>query len=474
MPQRFLDTITKERMGTAITSAVAVGMAAYVLLKPKATPKETTAPLAEPLLTMPKVELHVHLDGSFDATLLFTAAQARAQAGMLPPDLAERVSACADLAAFKRLVQCQETDRSLQAMIDRFEVFLPFVQGDLDLIEQLAYKFVAQQAAQNVIYTEVRYSPQVLTLPSPIDPGVCSSCSSEPLPTLAEDSKAVVAAVTRGLRRGCEHHPGIEINQILCFMDSRPHWASSLADLAMGEGRMASLCRIVAVDVAAGEAHFAEHAKPAAGELRNGFTHRSFMCKCGASGLGVTVHAGESGPTANVEAAMSDAYGRARRIGHGYAAVADAVCTAANDGGSPAAVVSAFKGLGIPEGLTFECCPTSSRATGGWTGADWATHPIAALLRLRTQAEQSRDHTSAGALPRVTLSSDDPSVFSSSLTEECRLAVDAMGLDEAALRQLMLNAVGAAFLDADGKVQLRKRFDAAWSKWAACRESRES
>jgi adenosine deaminase len=36
-------------------------------------------------------------------------------------------------------------------------------------------------------------------------------------------------------------------------------------------------------------------------------------------GLGITNHAGETGIAANVSAAVSDAYGRATRIGHGSA-----------------------------------------------------------------------------------------------------------------------------------------------------------
>ena len=42
-------------------------------------------------------------------------------------------------------------------------LFLPIVQGDLTCIEALANKFVALQASQNVVYTEVRYSPHMLT-----------------------------------------------------------------------------------------------------------------------------------------------------------------------------------------------------------------------------------------------------------------------------------------------------------------------
>jgi hypothetical protein len=41
-------------------------------------------------------------------------------------------------------------------------VFLPIVRGQLELLEELAFRFVERQAAQSVVYTEVRYSPHLL------------------------------------------------------------------------------------------------------------------------------------------------------------------------------------------------------------------------------------------------------------------------------------------------------------------------
>jgi Adenosine deaminase len=47
-------------------------------------------------------------------------------------------------------------------MLNCFEVFLPIVRGNVDLIEQLAYDFCKRQWEQNVVYCEVRYSPHLL------------------------------------------------------------------------------------------------------------------------------------------------------------------------------------------------------------------------------------------------------------------------------------------------------------------------
>ena len=169
---------------------------------------------------MPKVELHVHLDGALDAGVLHGAAKACLAAGKLSEDIAAKVSECGDdVEAFTKLVSCHPEDQSLKAMIDRFVFFLTFVQGNLPIIEELACAFVSRQAAQNVLYTEVRYSPHILTSVGKYDgdAGASASASGD----VHAQAQAVVEAVTRGLRRGCERHPGTEIAQILCFLDGK-------------------------------------------------------------------------------------------------------------------------------------------------------------------------------------------------------------------------------------------------------------
>lgn len=113
------------------------------------------------LQEMPKVELHVHLDGAFDTAFLFEVA--RKHLDRLPPECSEPIARCGDsLDAFCKLVTCQPDDRTLEAMIDRFKIFTPIVVGDLAAIEELSRRFVSMQAQQNVLYTEVRYSPHIL------------------------------------------------------------------------------------------------------------------------------------------------------------------------------------------------------------------------------------------------------------------------------------------------------------------------
>ena len=424
---------------------------------------------------VPKVELHVHLDGSFDPGLLYEAAKAKLDT--FSDEVASKIAACSSVDDFATLVACTPEDHSLAAMLDRFMFFLPFAQGDLGLLENLARRFVADQAAQNVIYTEVRYSPHVLTKACQVDT-LCQECDTGEIPAMEAEARAVVEAVTRGLRRGVAEHPGTEVVQILCFIDARPHWVNSLTTLASDAAAAAAAapsasldaCPIVGVDIAAGESHFADAQAPLSGKLRNGASHRAGMCQCARSGLGLTNHAGESGPAANVAAAVAASYGAARRVGHGYAAVLDAMALASASGGeppSPVAALAAFETiLGIaPAGVTFEFCPTSSRATNGWAGAEWAEHPAAVLLRLREAAERAGDAATAAALPRATISSDDPAVFLQSLTDEYALAANEMGLGVPALRQLAANAIDGAFVGEAHKKRLHARLETAWEEW---------
>ena len=99
----------------------------------------------------------------------------------------------------------------------------------MPLLEELACAFVKAQAAQHVLYTEVRYSPHMLTPAASFDfdeGGHRTTLSAND----DDSARQVVEVVTRGLRRGCAEHPGTEVVQILCFIDGKPHCFSSSAE----------------------------------------------------------------------------------------------------------------------------------------------------------------------------------------------------------------------------------------------------
>ncbi|CAE7705871.1 ada, partial [Symbiodinium pilosum] len=122
----------------------------------------------------------------------------------------------------------------------------------------------------------------------------------------------------------------------------------------------------------------------------------------------------------------------AHRVGHGYAMTRDA------------------PGLAeiVREGAHFEVCPTSSLETGAWSFSEaappWPQHPLAAML-------------AAGA--KVSINSDDPTVFDTSLTAELLLCLREMKLTREQVVQLTLSAVDAAFGDDEELTRIRRRIE---------------
>jgi adenosine deaminase len=140
------------------------------------------------------------------------------------------------------------------------------------------------------------------------------------------------------------------------------------------------------------------------------------------AGLGITVHAGELAGWESVAAAMDHL--KPDRIGHGVRAIEnpDLVSRIAD------------------EGIVLECCPGSNIALKVFP--EYSAHPFP---QLRT----------AGC--KITLNSDDPPFFATSLDNEYRIARDYFGLDDTALRAVTRTAIEAAFVDAGTRMKLIDR-----------------
>jgi aminodeoxyfutalosine deaminase len=92
--------------------------------------------------------------------------------------------------------------------------------------------------------------------------------------------------------------------------------------------------------------------------------------------------------------------------------------------------------------IPLEVCPSSNVATHAVESL--AQHPITAF----------RD---AGVL--VTVNSDDPPMFGTTLNREYEIAADLLGLDRPGLAELAKAAVSASFLDPAGKAKLLAEID---------------
>ena len=147
----------------------------------------------------------------------------------------------------------------------------------------------------------------------------------------------------------------------------------------------------------------------------------SFDCAREA-GLGLTCHAGEWGGPDSVREAL--ALG-CTRIGHGVRAIED-----------PALVRDLAE-----KGITLEVCPGSNVALG--VCASWSAHPVARL---------------ADAGVRVTVSTDDPPFFHTTMRHEYDRLADAFGWGDTELAQINRWAAEAAFCDPATRDRLLKEF----------------
>ena len=141
------------------------------------------------------------------------------------------------------------------------------------------------------------------------------------------------------------------------------------------------------------------------------------------AGLKLTAHAGEWDGPASVAAALDHL--RPARIGHGVRAIEDA----------------ALLDRLAEAGTVLEVCPGSNIALGLYPG--WRMHPVDRLRR-------------AGVA--VTLSTDDPPFFHTTLTQEYARLADAFDWEEAEFAAINRAALAAAFCDADTRTRLAPRF----------------
>jgi adenosine deaminase/aminodeoxyfutalosine deaminase len=142
-------------------------------------------------------------------------------------------------------------------------------------------------------------------------------------------------------------------------------------------------------------------------------------------GLHLTAHAGETASPESIWGALNL---HAERIGHGL--------TAAQDPD----LVEELAYRQIP----VEICITSNLRTGVCKSA--ADHPV-------------KNYFDQGLM--ITLNTDDPALFGTSLAREYQFAQDSFGFTEEHLRELARNSFEASFLPAEKKLELLSLFDAA-------------
>jgi adenosine deaminase/aminodeoxyfutalosine deaminase len=141
--------------------------------------------------------------------------------------------------------------------------------------------------------------------------------------------------------------------------------------------------------------------------------------------LRLTAHAGETASPESIWGALNL---HSERIGHGF--------TAAQDPD----LIEELAYRQIP----VEICITSNLRTGVCKSP--AEHPV-------------KSYFDQGIM--VTLNTDDPALFGTSLAREYQFAQETYGFTDEHLRELARNSFEASFLPADKKLELLSLFDAA-------------
>jgi adenosine deaminase/aminodeoxyfutalosine deaminase len=152
---------------------------------------------------------------------------------------------------------------------------------------------------------------------------------------------------------------------------------------------------------------------------------RDVYAYCADHGLRLTAHAGETSGPESIWGALNL---KAERIGHGLTA------------GQDPELIEELSQRQVP----IEICLTSNLRTGCCLKI--ADHPVRRYF----------DH---GLM--VTLNTDDPAMFRTSLSREYALAQEEFGFTDEHLRELARNSFEASFLPAEKKLSLLNLFDAA-------------
>ncbi|MBX6389709.1 MAG: adenosine deaminase [Frankia sp.] len=321
---------------------------------------------------LPKVELHVHLEGSMLPGTVLALAR-RHGVEDIPTD-EDALRAWYEFRDFNHFLAVYRT--AVQVLRDEEDFAL------------LARETALGLAAQNVRYAEMYFTPWIHTMRGVSPAEVFAGIERGRLEARAATGVEIrwIPDIPGGL-------PGVDI---LMVADRTVEYALTYgSDALIGLG-------IGGAEVGVPRPQFA----PAFSAARD-------------AGLRSVPHAGETTGARTVWDAIE--YLGADRIGHGIRALEDS------------ALIERLRTDAIP----LDVNPTSNLRTG--VVADYASHPLPKLIEL--------------GVP-VSLNSDDPPMFGTTLREEYLHALRDLGLSRGSVARLAAAAVRHSFLDPDRKVEL--------------------
>lgn len=335
--------------------------------------------------TLPKAELHLHLEGSVDPATLVELSR-RYNTPLPTENNRYDVAGSGDVLTeddVRRLYSYKDFNGFLMA----FKSVTERLRSPEDY-ELVTYRLMQKLRQQNVVHTEVYVSIGVIRWRGqPVEP--------------------IFEGMERGRERG-QRDFGVSL---LWIFDAVRHFGPEAAAEVFNLAARLRERNVVGIGIGGDESR-----GPAEG-------FRDLYKKAADNGLRLTAHAGETTGPESIWGALNIG---AERIGHGL--------SAAND--PELMEVMAQKQVPV------EICITSNLRTGACK--EMQEHPVKKFF-------------DEGLM--ITLSTDDPAMFQTSLNKEFEIAQQEFSFSDEHLRELARNSIEASFLPVEKKLRFMQQID---------------
>jgi adenosine deaminase len=314
-----------------------------------------TRPHLDPRI--PLSELHVHLGAAVTPAIMWGIAHA--QGIRLPTK---------DYWAFRDLITVGRRRRSFEAYLDLFH-WTELIQSSPIAVERSVYEVIGgAYRKNNVTQIELRFNPMKRNRGG------------------EQDLDHIIAAAVRGMDRAMLEYPAVRAGLLFCLDRG---FSRELNEIIAAKAIAWRSRGVVGIDIAGpvvDDFRFADYA--------------GVYAECRRAGLGLTVHAGETGGPEEVREAIEAL--DPDRIGHGVRAAEDA------------GVLAMLR----ERGTVLEVCPSSNLHTRVLDGLADVRRVVRALV----------DHD-----VRFTLSTDGPEMLRTFIRDELRLLLrhEILSLEEA-------------------------------------------
>lgn len=306
---------------------------------------------------IPLTELHVHLGAAVTPAIMWGIAHA--QGIRLPTK---------DFWAFRDLITVGRRRRSFEAYLDLFH-WTELIQSSPIAVERSVYEVIGgAYRKNNITQIELRFNPMKRNRGG------------------EQDLDHIIAAAVRGMDRAMLEYPQIRAGLIFCLDRG---FSRELNEIIAAKAISWRSRGVVAIDIAGPVVEsfrFADYA--------------GIYAECRRAGLGLTVHAGETGGPDEVREALEAL--EPDRIGHGVRAAED----------------PAVLGMLRERGTVLEVCPSSNLNTRVLDGIADVRRVVRALI----------EHD-----VRFTVSTDGPEMLRTFIRDEIALLLrhDILSLEEA-------------------------------------------